>query len=374
MIIKVNATQLRDAVKQINLVPVRRTLPVLSHVRLTASSNQATLTSTDLEKAVEVSIACVMEEDMDILLPRKNILPFLTGISNPKELITITATDKGEVTLQREGIGSIQLLPQSAKEFPPIPKPETEPIWYEIDAKWLCRMLGILLPACAWEESRPLLTGVCFKEGKMASADGFRLVSVESDNLRLGLETSEANIPNSTLDIARRLFAKRDKVSVAVELKRNTVRFESNGVLLTSQMIQGTYPQWEQLIPQSYTSRISVSSPLMLQRLNMIDPHLIPSGIIKLQFAKQKETDESICSLVAGQKDEDYAGYYSLNLPVTIETQEGSSIAFNHKYLCEALKPFSICHLELNSPSSPGKFTGDIEGTTIVVMPLFVQW
>ena len=103
----------------------------------------------------------------------------------------------------------------------------------------------------------------------------------------------------------------------------------------------------------------------------MIDEITIPSGIVRYDFYIKEETGEEECSVIARSKD-DYN--YALNLPVKIETQEVARIAFVYKYIIDAIKPFSVCNLELTSPSSPGKFTGDIEGLTIVVKPMFVEW
>ena len=138
-----------------------------------------------------------------------------------------------------------------------------------------------------------------------------------------------------------------------------------------SQMIQGNYPNYEQLIPTSYTSKVSFSTPLMLQRLSMIDKDIISGGIVRFVFKKYGKTLEHLCKVTASSEDE---ASFSLSLPVKIETEEDSKIAFNLKYMQDALKPFSLTTLELTSPSQPGKFTGDIEGLTIVVMPMYVQW
>jgi DNA polymerase III sliding clamp (beta) subunit (PCNA family) len=63
---------------------------------------------------------------------------------------------------------------------------------------------------------------------------------------------------------------------------------------------------------------------------------------------------------------------YDMSSPCKVE-QEGK-IAVDYKYLLEAIKPFSMCVIELTNLSSPMKITGDIEGLTVIVMPMFVQW
>ncbi len=106
----------------------------------------------------------------------------------------------------------------------------------------------------------------------------------------------------------------------------------------------------------------------------MISEQEISSHIVRFIF-HTLETQEQICSIAAtielgnDKSDSDY----ELSCPIKLESSEGK-IAFNHKYVMDAIKPFSMCNLEIQSPSSPGKFTGDIEGLTIITMPMFVQW
>ncbi len=140
--------------------------------------------------------------------------------------------------------------------------------------------------------------------------------------------------------------------------------------MLTGTLIQGTFPQYGQLVPTSFEARVSFSVPPMVQRLNMMDDAVVSSGIVRLSFHKT-ELNEDIMDVSAGNSDEIS---YSLHMPVKIEAGGEAQIAFNKKYVVDAIKPFSLCHLELTSPSSPGKFTGDIEELTVVCMPMFVQW
>jgi DNA polymerase-3 subunit beta len=366
----INTETFRDALNKANVIKVGRQLPVLSYAQLSVNHGEAKLVTTDLEKAVEVSLNTNGQDDFTVLLPRKRTQVFLTGKNGNT---SIDLDNKGLVTLERGDIGNLQFKPYSVKDFPPIPAPTDDMAWATIDAKWLCQMLDILIPACAQELSRPVLTGVVFSDGAMASADGFRLVYVKHDNCNFGLGKEKPIIPYQTLALIKRLFGKEETISIGFHIP-DRVYFKSDKVLLTSQTIQGNYPNYEQLIPDKYTCRVSFSSPLMMQRLNMMDYSAIPGGIIRLQFQRTEPNSEPECLLTGGTKDEDFAEYYSMRLPVNIETQEEAKIAFNYKYLCDALRPFSVCNLELTSLSSPGKFTGDIEGLTIVVMPMFVQW
>ncbi len=258
------------------------------------------------------------------------------------------------------------------------PQPENI-TWAKLDAKWFVKMLKIVAGACATELSRPILTGVLLQDGSMAAADGFRLNVFCDKRLTFGLGTdlvasgtdvmvekpNSSIMPLLTALLAYRLFYKVDNVEIGFDKEK--VYIKSGDTLIISQVIQGTFPNWEQLIPKNYVSKISFSVPLMLQRLHMMDE--IDSTIVRLQFDKVGNSDE--CQMSASNEDE---FEYSMKLPVKMEQGESSKIAFNQRYIEEAIKPFSVCDLELNTTSSPGKFTGDIEGLTILAMPMFCQW
>ncbi len=175
-------------------------------------------------------------------------------------------------------------------------------------------------------------------------------------------------VPMTTAILAHRIFGKEESVEVAFDDAH--VYFGNKGALIISQIIQGNFPEWNQLVPTNYTSRIAFSVPLMSQRLRMIQSP--PSRIVKFEFNKGENSDEADISAVSGDEFK-----YSLQCPVKLEQNNpkvDSKIAFNQRYVEEAIKSFSVCNLEINSPSSPGKFTGDIEGLIITVMPMFAQW
>jgi len=368
----VSTQDLREAFNKVNTIKSGRgnaTLPVLSYAKLSINGSGAKLITTDLEKAVEVNLKTEGDDNCEILLPKKKMQIFLNGANGN---VGVKVDRKGVVTCSRGGLGEVQYKPYSIKDFPLIPQPKEDTVWSSIDAKWFIQMLDILLTGCAKEDSRPILTGICFSEGAMASADGFRLVTVENEKLNIGLEDKRPIIPFQTLELIKRVFGKEESIQIGFH-HPDRVHFKSPTALLTSQLIQGNYPNWQQIIPNKYDCRVSYSAPLMMQRLKMIDPASLSAGFVRLQFTRT-DKQEHECLISGGTRDEDYAEYYSMRMPVKIETESESKIAFNYKYLCDAMKPFSICNLELTSPSSPGKITGDIEGLTITVMPMFIQW
>lgn len=360
----IKTDDLRNAFSLANTLKVDRTLPILSYAKLSVNKYKAVVTVTDRDRSIEISVDTNSDDEFELLLPRKSTQSFLSGGSDN----TLIELDADNLTkLIRNSYGEFKFKPQKVSDFPTTIQPSDNIKWSTIDTKWFCHMLDILLPACADDDSRPILTGVVFGDGSMASADGFRLVSVIHDNCNFGIGVNQFVIHSMSLSLIKKLFSKEKSVNIG--FGSDKVFFKSENITFYSRTILGTYPNWKQLIPSSFSNKISFSSPLMIQRLNMMDIKTLSSNIVKLRF----HNDTSEC-LLSGGLEYDYDGFYSLRLPVKIDQQEEAKIAFNYEYLRDAVKHFSICNLELSNASAPGKFTGDIDGLTIVVMPMFVQW
>lgn len=379
----------RDAMSKCLMVPVQKynKLPVLLSALLEVKGGKATLTSSDLERSVAVTFDC-SAPDMVCLLPKNTVNKFLQGNGGD---IAIAVVDDTHVTLERVGLGKVTLTIMKVSDWAPIPQPDKVK-WHTLDAKSVLKMMRIVAVACSWDDSRPILTGVCLEDGAMAAADGFRLNVYKSDKLAFGLGTKfvpsvKANdegvvkpnqpmeekpnqviVPMATAILASRVFGKEESIEIAFDDARVYIR--GGNALITGQLVQGNFPDWTKLVPENYDSRITFSVPLMAQRLRMMSKTC--SGIVRFNFYRYGNSDEAT---ISAESEEEFK--YALQCPVKLEQKNpkvDSKIAFNQRYIDDAIKPFSLCNLEINSPSSPGKFTGDIEGLTIVVMPMFTSW
>jgi DNA polymerase-3 subunit beta len=355
-------TKFREALQKVKLVQKSRSLPILSTTKLDFSDSKVTLTTSDLEREIQVVLDGKSDEPFSICVPYKTCEKFMNGDGS----LTLELSKLTTVKLHRDSLGECRIQTSELKDFP-ITKMGDKIIWKQVDAKWFCRMLGYLILGCELDESRPVLTGICLEDGGMASADGFRLYVIKSDKLNFG---KRFNVPMITMKIVRQLFGKCGTLEIGLEDKDtpSLVYFKSGDTVITSEITQGTFPRYQQLIPATYQCRASFSVPLMMQRLNMIDK--IQDTITRFDFHKTL-LNEDECSISA-KSEEEYE--YALKLPVKIESNELGRIAMNYKYVVDAIKPFSKVNMEIVSPSSPAKFTGDIEELTVVVMPMFIQW
>jgi DNA polymerase-3 subunit beta len=370
--ITVDVLALREALKKVGLsVSVRTTLPITNSVLLENKENVLSITGTNLESAVIATLPCT-GESLSLCLPYKILNQF---VSKGAGSITLTPKeDNKSVLLERSKIGTMNIWCGKKEDFPPIPKMKNQ-LWSKLEAKETCRLFGIVLPGCAKDESRPVLTGVCCRDGEIASADGFRLYNAKSEKFNFGLGYSASNdriskiIPAHTISQVIKIFGKLGEMQVVFD--ENHVSFKTHDCVLVSQLIQGTYPKYESLIPQSFSAKVSFSVPLMVERLNLMDLSM-GSGFLRLITGK--EGTEDILNIRGGSQDlGQEEAMYDLTLPCKSEGVD-ARIGFNCKYFMDAIKSFSLCNLEMANPTSPGKFTGDIEGLVVILMPGFLQW
>ena len=363
---------LKKALEKVNPVKINRQLPVLANTLVEFADGKGTLTTSDMERIIKVDFNSVSEKPFSIMLPLKVTEKFLHGSNGGSMTLQVDEPPK-QIILERDDIGQLAFpVVHQLNDFPPITWADNL-VWSQLDAKWFCRMLEIMVLSCASEANRPILTGIYFKDGAMASADGFRLTVLNDERLAFGLGEKSVVIPSTTANLVRRLFSKEQALEIAFEDTQTgimKVYFKSGDVNMVSQVIQGTYPDYEKLIPESYSCKVSFSAPVIAQRLKMLDEMNLSSGIARFVF-HQKKKGVHECLIEAG--NEDY-GKYSLTAPAKIEKGNDGKIAFNFNYILDILKYFSMATLEINTPSSPGKFTGDIDGLTVVVMPMFVKW
>jgi DNA polymerase-3 subunit beta len=233
--------------------------------------------------------------------------------------------------------------------------------------------------SAATDESRPVLTGVdTVMDGDQltfAAADGFRL-SVRTLQLAKPVsERVEVIIPHRALvELNRLLPEETDPVELTLNATRTQVLFKLKNVELVTQLIQGTFPDYSQLIPEEHTSRVvvEVSDFLRETRIAAIFAR-DGSGVVRFQFTPGEEL--AMGKLIVSARAEEI-GDNTGEMDAAVEG-EADKIAFNGKYLQDYLQVLEggRVALEMSGPSKSGVFrpVGD-ESYVHVVMPMFVQW
>ena len=353
-------------------VATRPTLPVLSHVLLTAEGSQIGLAATDLEVSVTCRIGAKVEEEGKITVPAR-LLTDLTGALPPERIdlglqdhTLHVACDRNEADIK--GI--------DAQEFPLIPavskiddtgedqavSSET-PEW-EFDPILLRQMISRVVIAASTDESRPILTGVYarFEDDTLtlAAADGFRLSVCTT---RLPTPVSEpigVVIPAKALrELLRVSKDEKQPIGMSVNPSRSQVLFHLHGnagaiegvsdIDLASQLIEGNFPKYRQIIPQSHTTRTILNTEAFLKACKTAD--IFARNEAHVVYLAIKPDNEQGSGRVVVTANSVEMGNGEIELDATVEG-EPTDVAFNVRFLIEALSVIDAERVALETSAS----------------------
>jgi len=359
----------------------RATLPVIHNVLLSVDQSMLKLSATNLEIAMTTWVGAKIEEEGSITVPARLLSEFVNSLPNDPINLQL---DEGSGLLEiSSGSSKAHINITDASEFPPIPTVD-DGIAAEVDPLVLRSAITRVAFAAATEESRPVLTGVELKldESKftMAAADGFRLAVHHGALLKPVPEEMSVIIPARTMNELNRLIGDREEpVEILMTPAKGQVMFRIRGgdtVEIVSQLLQGTFPNYEQLIPQSYTTRAVMDLPTVLRAARTASIFARDgSNIIRMHLMPAEADTEPPKVEISARSEEVGDNEDTVDLD-EIEGEEGK-IAFNSRYLLDVLSVLEKgkVALETTTSSSPGVFKPTESDDYIhVVMPMFVQW
>lgn len=356
-------------------VPTRSTLPITNNILLEADDDQLTLSATDAETiAITYRIASGITEPGTITLPSRLLSDFVATL--PPQPIEMALAERSRQVSLSCARNEASIGGQAADEFPPIP-PVEDGDTIQLDADAFRRSINQVAFAAATDDSRPVLTGVHFalRDGslRLAAADGFRLAV---NTIEVGEDGAdrEAIVPARALnELARLLPEVSEHVSVTFNPAGTQVLFDLGHATLVAQLIQGTFPNYEQLIPSSHATSTEVSVGEFMRETRIASIFARDgSGIVRL-IASPGEGSTGRLTVTARAEE---VGNNEGEIDALVDGEE-ARIAFNSRYLIEVLGALDTDRvaIETSSPSSPGVLrpVGD-EAYVHVVMPMFVQW
>ena len=359
----------------------RATLPVIHNVLLSVDQSMLKLSATNLEIAMTTWVGAKIEEEGSITVPARLLSEFVNSLPNDPINLQL---DEGSGLLEiSSGSSKAHINITDASEFPPIPTVD-DGIAAEVDPLVLRSAITRVAFAAATEESRPVLTGVELKldESKftMAAADGFRLAVHHGALLKAVPEEMSVIIPARTMNELNRLISDREEpVEILMTPAKGQVMFRIRGsdtVEIVSQLLQGTFPNYEQLIPQSYTTRAVMDLPTVLRAARTASIFARDgSNIIRMHLMPAEADTEPPKVEISARSEEVGDNEDTVDLD-EIEGEEGK-IAFHSRYLLDVLSVLEKgkVALETTTSSSPGVFKPtDSDDYIHVVMPMFVQW
>ncbi len=342
-------------------IATRTTLPITNHVLISTDDSRLKLSATNLEIAVSCWIGTQVEEPGEIAVPAGLLTDFVNSL--PKDKISMHVGSQTQTLEIKCAKSEARISGQKADEFPPIPK-ISEGITTKVNPRSLMIAIGEVAFAAATDDSRPVLTGgyAHFSDDKLTlvTADGFRLAVHYLGLIEPVGEEVGVIIPVRALrELERLLKEQEEAVDITINPQRSQIVFRLKDVEIVSQLIQGSFPDYKQLIPQKYTvskkgTRAEINVANFLQAVKTAAVFARDgSGIVKLMITP----DGGIHISARAEEVGDSEG----EIDAAIEGPE-TKIAFNSNYLMDIFdrlkdRPGSErVALEVTTPSSPGVF------------------
>lgn len=345
------------------VVNVRPTLPVLSNVLIEAKDNKVWLTTTDMEVTMRCAVEAQETKTGSTTIPARRLLSIVREL--PANNIEVDVDDKNVASITcGSAFFKINGLPDD--EFPAIPKGDAT-YTFTMDQKVLKNMLQKTFYAASTDETRFILNGtlMSFKGNKitLVATDGRRLALTEHE-LEFPKEAEcEAIVPTKAVNELIRIL--KDEGTVKIHVGKNQASFEFDEVTLTTKLIEGTYPNFRQVIPSQCEQRIAVEREVLLTALKRVA--LLTSeksSSIKLTFGKNK------LKISASSPD---VGEAHESVPIKYNAKE-IQVAFNPDYIMEPLRNLvnDEIYVELTDDLSPGVIKCDVP-FIYVLMPMRIS-
>ncbi|MGH3065130.1 MAG: DNA polymerase III subunit beta [Gaiellaceae bacterium] len=340
-------------------VSSRGAVQVLSGILLQADEGRLTLAATDMEISLRTSIAGEVTGEAAVVVPGRLLTDLVRLL--PDDSVTLTH-DEGDGVLQIvSGSHSSRLNIFSAEDFPRLP-PLDVPL-QQIDAAALLETIDKVGRAASRDESRPVLTGVLVRfEGDrliMAATDSYRL-AVKETTLGAAAPDLDAIIPARALQELARLAAGVEHVELGVH--ENYVIFSSGDAWLTSRRIDGQFPNYKQLIPETFEAEIPIRREALLEVVRRAGVMAQRNAPLRLRFAEGELT-------ISAQTQDVGEATESLRIDFAGEEIE---IGFNPDFLRDGLEAVAsdTIQLQLINRLRPGLISAPDESFWYLIMPI----
>src|SRR3954469_19240282 len=350
-----------------NVVASRTPKPVLQCVKLTAENNTLTVAATDLEVAIRYSDAQVqIEKEGEALVPADK----LRDIVRESVDDTLSIELAGEQAVIKGQDSKFTIYTQNPREFPPVPDFEGEAD-FEIAGGHLKQLIGQTLFAAAKESTRYAFNGVLVvakgKKISLISTDGRRLAQANGDISaaeKLAKDGVRAIVPAKALQLVEKLIDDPEE-AVGFQMRENQVIVHTQSATLTSNLVEGQFPPYEDVIPKDADKKMIASTADFLSAIKR-------AALLTTEESKGVRMNFTKSGLRLTSRSPE-AGEAEVNFACKFEGGD-VEIGFNPNFLTEALRVVDTDEiaLELTAPNRPGLLKGG-QNFLYVIMPVNLQ-
>ena len=353
-------------------VSPRSTLPVLANVLVATDEGRLRLSTTNLELGITCWIGAKIEDEGSTTVPARTFTDLVSTLANDR--VDMALNVRTQTLNVRCGTSNTDIKCIDAQEFPPMPVPDLEN-GIPINVTDLKEMIQQVVFAASTDEARPVLTGVLFtvqgNKVSLSAADGFRLSIRKAELSSPVARPFSAIIPARALSELARIAADGDQtLTMTMPAGRGQVIFRMKDVELASQLIEGSFPDLEQVIPRSYRTRTVLPTSQFLKACKQAEIFAREgSHIARINVTPGGELQPGSVD-ISGQSEE--TGYNQTQVDASIEGP-AILIAFNVRFLREVLDVVKTPNvaLETTADTSPGVIRPVGEESFLhVIMPM----
>ena len=351
---------LADALQTVQRgVSNRPGIPALTGVLLEAGEDGLVLTTTDLEVSARLACAVQIGEPGVALIPARLLSDMVKSL--PADQPIDFEADQSQARIRCASFeGNLRLLP--AEDFPAWQPPSG--ITLRVEAQKFGEAVGQVARAASRDEARPTLTGVLLEVNR----EGVTLVATDSYRLALRELTATADgeaqaiVPERALAEAGRAAGGEDKGEIEIHLDQSQASFKAGALTMTSRLIEGQFPNYRQLLPEGYESRLVVPRQQILDAVRRVGLLARENTPVRMEF--------NALGVRLTSSSPDLGGAVEA-VEATYEGEE-LTVAFNPQYLADGLQVATgdTVRLEVRDGLKPGVVRGENDEFTYLVMPV----
>jgi len=342
----------------------RSAIQALSGVQLVASESVCELRATDTDVSLRVPLAADVTREGTVVLPARLLLDVVRSL--PAEQVSLELRSAQQDVELVSGNATFDIRTLHAEDFPPFPEPDPESS-ITLPAEAFVATALKVAGSASRDETRPVLTGILVSasgtEVRMVATDSYRL-SVKETQLETPLSSAfEVNVPARALQELARIAAHAEDEDLQVSVRQNQVVFVLGKVVLSSRLIDGQFPNYRQLLPESFEHELRISGPELRDVVRRISLLAQKNAPLRLAFQPGELT-------VSAQTPD--IGEAREALPVGFQG-EPLEIGFNPEFLRDGLDAIEEGDvlMKLISPLRPGLLeAGDESGFIYLIMPI----
>jgi DNA polymerase-3 subunit beta len=354
-------------------VATKTSLPVLSNILLATDQGQLKLAATNLEIGITCWVDCSIEEEGAVTVPARLLADFVANL--PNEAVKLELDRRTLALNVRAARSKATVRGIDAEDFPAIPTVEGKPTAL-VAPDVLREAIGQVVFAAATDESRPVLAGVHLRfEGDkltLSAADGFRMAVRHAEMVGPATEDVSIIVPAKALgELSRALSDATDPVEIVVTRGRNQLLCRTGSIEFLSRLIDGSFPDWRQIIPSGYNTRAVLGREQLLGAAKLASYFARDNNdVVKLSL-KPGDGEYGPGSLTISANAAE-VGDNTSDIDAAVEGPE-AQIAFNVRYLNDVLGSLKTPQvaLEMQNSASAGVIRpAGNNDSTHVIMPM----